>query len=136
MTYVDRTKKLNNDEICFFAMTMVDRFFREQDKIIFIDFDTTNKEHLFLLHIAMGLKGMTGQDLEIGTSFWKFRKLHRKFRALKRYKYTINDDEHFEYRSISPKVCLEYILKNLNSLGSIEYTMDDLVKIYEEFYEE
>lgn len=118
------------------GLTMLNIYTLSKDirTIRLIDFDRKNKEHLYMLRVALMARDIYQLPIEIEGSWWDIfclnRKIRKNFKRVKRYKHL--DEE------VSQKngVCVPEVLNLMRPDGimrlSENFTFAD---IYEEYYE-
>lgn len=127
--YTSELEKNYND-ICGKAFVNLYTFSKEGKNIYFKDLDLKNKEHLFLLHVAMGLSGIVEKPVVLNKSklsvWWLNKKLH--IRDDKAKILAVKDDEP---NGINANEILSFMLPYAQSICGYDFNYGD---IYDEFY--
>ena len=118
------------NELCGIAMYHLYVRSRQHDNICLLGFDCTNKEHLFLYHVALGLAGTMQSRVVCQTSFWDARKFNKNIKD-KNFKMT-RAKRRDRAHGVKTKQLLEELRDAAKEKLVDEFTFAD---IYECFYE-
>ena len=82
-----RVEELFNkyDEIINITMVNLYTLTKEKGEIIISDFDRKNRDHLFIIRVALMAKDIYGFPLKMRCSFWSWIILNWKMRKLSRF---------------------------------------------------
>lgn len=75
----------NYDEIINITMVNLYTLTKEKETIIISDFDRKNRDHLFVIRVALMAKDVYGFPLKMHCSFWDWIILNWKIRKLSRF---------------------------------------------------
>lgn len=75
----------NYDEIINITMVNLYTLTKEKETIIISDFDRKNRDHLFVIRVALMAKDVYGFPLKMHCSFWDWIILNWKMRKLSRF---------------------------------------------------
>lgn len=75
----------NYDEIINITMVNIYTLTKEKGTIIISDFDRKNKDHLFVIRVALMAKDVYGFPLKMRCGFWDWIILNWKMRKLSRF---------------------------------------------------
>ena len=127
----NKTEKSYN-EICSAAFTNIYITTKKCKTIPIKDLDLKNPEHLFILHVAMGLGGVVEKQVALNKSkfaLWKLnKKLHIKDKGARIIQITNETDKD----SVHPEELLGFMRPTAKKMCSPFFTFGD---IYKEFYE-
>ena len=122
--------KLTNkyDEICGCAYVNIFTITKNTDIIGLSHFDPKNKEHLFVLHVAMGVSGVVHKKVAVGTNriaIWKINKnIKNKESRIKKLKFNAWD-------TVDVPMLLEFMREYATNLCGEDFNFG---MIYDEFY--
>lgn len=87
--------KVNYDAICYATFVNIKHLTKEADKIAFINFDTTNKEHLYVLAVTMACWSILGEKpVSVDQNLFRRVKLNKKYKNVCKIAETKKDEMH------------------------------------------
>lgn len=122
-------KKYN--DICGKAFVNIFSLSKETECILFNRLDLKNKEHLFLLHVALGVSSVVEKQVCLDKSRFATKRLNRKLHIKDKGFKIISFKDTMENRGINPNEILEFMRPYAKQLCGEEFTFAD---IYDEFY--
>jgi hypothetical protein len=122
--------KVNYDALCYATFLNIGHLTKEADRIAFINFDTTNKEHLFVLAVTMACWNILGEkEVAIDQNLFRRAKLNKKYKNTCKIAETKKDELHV----VDVDELLEFMRGSAcQSLGD-EFTFGE---IYDAYYAE
>ena len=86
---------VNYDALCYATFCNIHTLTKEADRIAFVNFDTTNKEHLFVLAVTMACWNILGEkEVAIDQNFFRRAKLNKKYKNTCKIAETKKDELH------------------------------------------
>lgn len=119
------------NKICGFTFANIFTLTKNCETIPVRDVDIKNEEHLYVLHVAVGVGGVVGKKVTVNGSKWFIWRLNRKM-GLKKdcriQRMTMKDTMY----SVSPQMLNDDLRETASSISK-EYPFD-FGDIYNEFY--
>ena len=116
------------DKICSVAYVNLFTLTKEKDEIVFMPFNSKDKNHLFLLGVAKGLAGVQGKTIKVDVgpiALWRLNRNIDKDCRIKR----VGKEQ--VTNIINPDSVLEFMLPYAQSFCGEKFQFKD---IYDEFY--
>ena len=116
------------DHLCYITFLNIKTKADGMDRICFKDFDASNKEHMFVLSVAISCYGLLNRNIAVPSFFWTRRRLNKHYdSSCKIEKITKEEKE----KGISVCDMLEFMRGYACELVGPEFRFGD---IYEAYY--
>jgi hypothetical protein len=122
-------KKYN--DICGKAFVNIFSLSKETECILFNGLDLKNKEHLFLLHVALGVGSIVEKQVCLDKSRFTVKRLNRRLHIKDKGFKIISFKDTMENRGINPNEMLEFMRGHACHICGDDFTFGD---IYKEYY--
>lgn len=123
------TQELFNqyDEIINITMANIYTLSKDSGNIVISNFDRKNKDHLFILRVALLAKDIYGFPLKLKTGFWNWLILNWKMRKLSRR----IPRESKNVSSINTSALIDFMYSPIKGYMGEDFKFED---IYNQFY--
>lgn len=124
-------KERKYNEVCGLAYVNLFTLSKNHDCILFDEIDLKNEEHLFLLHVALGLSDIVEKKVVINASRATVRRLNKKLHIKDKSARIRCAKNEIENRAIYPERVLTFMRIRAREICGPLFTFGD---IYREFY--